>query len=120
MERRTIFLIVGLILALALLGGAFCVWAWGPDELEVNAEQVQLGMTHEDVEVILGKPDFIGSSFGFEILTQTWSTDHGVPRAGWSSERAIVTVVYTNRRKVDHKLVERIPLWDRIRAKLPW
>jgi hypothetical protein len=109
MERRTVFLMVGLLVAVASLGGAFCVWAFGPDQLEEKLEQVQPGMTIDEVEAILGKPGFHAPYLDF-----------GVSKAGWSSERAIITAVYTNRGRLDHKLVERRPLWDRIREKLPW
>lgn len=111
------------LLALLLLSGAFCVWAWGPDELEQKAEQVQLGMAENEVKAILGKPVCaVLHHAGPPVQTR----DVGPPvqlhieeGEQWETDRCTTTVWYSDG-KVNRKEVHRTPLWDRIRAKLPW
>src|SRR5262245_51500234 len=104
--RRTVLFVVVLVLCLGL--ATFGWWAWGPDELEGLAPNVVAGMKLNEVESILGPPR--GSN----------SFPDGTKDYDWLSARVHVIVVFGNDGVASRIIVHRLPLWDRVRKRMPW
>ncbi len=104
MKRRA--LLVGGILVVLLVAAAF-VWLAAElaaiDRLEPLAETIHPGMTEAEVEALLDKPRF-----------RTTFPEDGTTTSKWVTDRLVVTVRFDPQGRVTYKVVERIPLWDRI------
>ena len=96
MKKKRLVVIVAVALAgFCLTFGGIAILPSGPGVTKKNFDQLEIGMTQDEVNAIFGPPGWHKDPPGYEVVT--WHGDHGTAKIVFGHERQVLEKSWTDR-----------------------